>query len=57
MRKRRLKQLWARLAKLAQMDLARESLLMKLGAARAKAPSAWRLLDITVDPLGAACCG
>ena len=50
MRKRRLKQLWARLKKLAEMDLTRESLLMKLGAARAKAPAAWRLLDITVDP-------
>jgi transposase len=50
MRKRQLKQLWARLAKLAHMDLTRESLLMKLGAARAKAPAAWRLLDITVDP-------
>ena len=48
--KRQLKQLWARLAKLAHMDLTRESLLMKLGAARAKAPAAWRLLDITVDP-------
>src|SRR5208282_242384 len=44
MRKRRLKWLWARLAKLARMDLTRESLLMKLGAARAKAPAAWRLL-------------
>jgi hypothetical protein len=54
MRKRRLKWLWARLAKLAQMDLTRESLLMKLGAARAKAPAAWRLLDITVDPHTAA---
>ena len=54
MRKRRLKQLWARLSKLAQMDLTRESLLMKLGAARAKAPAAWRLLDITVDPHTAA---
>ncbi len=32
------------------MDLSRESLLMKLGAARAKAPTAWRLLDIAVDP-------
>ena len=30
-------------------DLSRESLLMKLGAARAKAPTAWRLLDIAVD--------
>ena len=54
MRKRQLKQLWARLAKLADMDLSRESLLMKLGAARAKAPAAWRLLDITVDPHKAA---
>src|SRR5208283_5873053 len=44
------KWLWARLAKLAHMDLSRESLLMKLGAARAKAPTAWRLLDIAVDP-------
>ena len=54
MRKRRLKWLWARLAKLAQMDLTRESLLMKLGAAKAKAPAAWRLLDIKVDPHTAA---
>ena len=50
MRKRQLKWLWARLAKLAHMDLSRESLLMKLGAARAKAPTSWRLLDIAVDP-------
>ena len=54
MRKRQLKGLWARLAKLTHMDLTRESLLMKLGAARAKAPAAWRLLDITVDPHTAA---
>ena len=54
MRKRQLKWLWARLAKLTDMDLSRESLLMKLGAARAKAPSAWRLLDIKVDPRTAA---
>ncbi len=54
MRKRPLKWLWARLAKLAHMDLTRESLLMKLGAARAKASAAWRLLDITVDPHTAA---
>ena len=50
MRKRQLKQLWARLAKLAHMDLTRESLLMKLGAAHAKAPAAWRLLDINGRP-------
>ena len=36
------------------MDLSRESLLMKLGAARATAPAAWRLLDVTVDPNKAA---
>ncbi len=54
MRKRRLKWLWARLETLAQMDLTRESLLMKLGAAKAKAPAAWRLLDIKVDPHTAA---
>src|SRR5271166_6154409 len=38
MRKRQLKGLWARLAKLAHMDLTRESLLMKLGGARGMAP-------------------
>ena len=58
MRKRRLKWLWARLAKLAQMDLTRESLPGSkspgIGTARAKAPAAWRLLDITVDPHTAA---
>ena len=54
MRKRRLKWLWARLMKLMQMGLTRESLLMKLGAAKAKAPAAWRLLDIKVDPRAAA---
>jgi hypothetical protein len=31
------------------MKLTREELLMKLGAARARAPLAWRLIDITVD--------
>ncbi len=46
--------MWARLAKLMQMDLTRESLLMKLCAAKAKAPAAWRLLDIKVDPHKAA---
>ena len=32
------------------MSLTREALLMKLGAARAKAPAAWRLVKIKVDP-------
>jgi len=49
MRRRQLKGLWKRLRQLAAMDLSREELLMKLGAARAKAPTAWRLVDIEVD--------
>ena len=48
MRRRQLKWLWARLAQLSTMQLKREELLMKLGAARAKAPAAWRLVDIKV---------
>ena len=43
MRRRQLKRLWRRLGQLAAMRLKREDLLMKLGAARAKAPGAWRL--------------
>jgi transposase len=54
MRKRQLKRLMARLKQLSAMDLKREALLMKLGAARAKAPAAWRLLDIEVAKDGAA---
>jgi transposase len=46
MRRRQLRWLWARLEQLAAMKLSRAELLMKLGAARAKAPSAWRLVDI-----------
>src|SRR6266849_6194570 len=46
MRRRKLKWLWARLKEIAAMDLTREELLMKLGAARAKARAAWRLIDI-----------
>jgi len=48
-RRRKLKWLWARLKQIAAMaDLDREELLMKLGAARAKARAAWRLLDVEV---------
>src|SRR5208283_3971172 len=50
MRRRQLKWLWARLKQLAAMRLTREELLMKLGAARQKAPTAWRLVSIEVDP-------
>lgn len=49
MRKRQLKRLWARLAKLASMSLSREALLMKLGAAQNQSPSVWRLVEVTVD--------
>ena len=54
MRRRKLKWLWSRLKELSVMDLTREELLMKLGAARAKARAAWRLVDVEVDPQSAA---
>jgi len=50
MRRRKLKWLWGRLKQIAAMDLDREELLMKLGAARAKARAAWRLIDVEVAP-------
>jgi hypothetical protein len=50
MRQRQLRWLWARLKHLSTMSLTGEALLMKLGAARAKAPAAWRLIDTKVDP-------
>ena len=53
MRRRQLKWLWQRLNRLAAMQITREQLLMKLGAARAKVPIGWRLIDITVDPASA----
>jgi hypothetical protein len=49
MRRRQLKWLWARLKKLSLMNVSRKEMLMKLGAARSKAPSAWRLLKVEVD--------
>jgi transposase len=49
-RRRQLKRLWARLKQLAAMDLKREELLMKLGAARGKSPAAWRLIDTKMAP-------
>ena len=53
MRRRQLKWLWKRLRELAAMDVPREEMLMKLGAARARAPTAWRLVDIAMDKAGA----
>lgn len=46
MRRRQIKWLWARLKQLAAMTLSREELLMKLGAARKQARTAWRLITI-----------
>jgi transposase len=53
MRRRKLKWLWARLKQISAMPVTREELLMKLGAARAKARAAWRLIDVEVAPDGA----
>jgi transposase len=50
MRRRQLRWLWARLEQLSQMQITRQELLMKLGAARAKAPTAWRLVEVKVSP-------
>jgi hypothetical protein len=49
MRKRQMKWLWKRLHELAAMEISREEMLMKLGAARSRAPTAWRLVDIEMD--------
>ena len=52
-RRRKLKRLWARLKEISAMELNRDELLMKLGAARAKGPAAWRLVDVEVASEGA----
>ena len=49
MRKRQMKWLWKRLRELAAMEISREEMLMKLGAARSRAPTAWRLVEIEMD--------
>jgi transposase len=48
MRRRKLKWLCKRLAQLSAMKLTRKELLMKLGAARQQARSAWRLITLEV---------
>jgi hypothetical protein len=53
MRRRQMKWLWKRLRELAAMQVPREEMLMKLGAARSRAPTAWRLVDIEMDKAGA----
>jgi transposase len=52
-RRRKLKRLWARLKEISAMELNRDELLMKLGAARAKGPAAWRLVEVEVASEGA----
>jgi hypothetical protein len=49
MRRRQVKWLWKRRRELAVMEISREEMLMKLGAARSPAPTAWRLVDIEMD--------
>src|SRR5580700_4454255 len=49
MRKRQMKWLWKRLRERVVMEISREEMLMKLGAARSRAPGAWRLVDIEMD--------
>jgi transposase len=56
MRRRLLKWLWGRLKKLGTMKLTRDELLMKLGAAQAKAPAAWRLIDVELTAHVASAC-
>lgn len=48
MRRRQLKWLWKRLGQLSAMKLSRRELLMKLGAARERAHTAWRLIVIDI---------
>ena len=46
MRRRQLQRLWQRLQDLEQMELKRDALLLKLGAAWQPSPAAWRLVKI-----------
>ena len=60
MRQRQLKKLWKRLHQLQDMELTRDQLLLKLGAAQQQSPSAWRLVQIEIpaenmDPSGSPC--
>jgi hypothetical protein len=52
MRKRQLKWLWARLKQLQGMELTRNELLMRLGSARSKTPTAWRCVKVRVPDRG-----
>jgi len=52
MRRRQLRGLWQRLKELHQMELERDALLLKLGAAKQKFPAAWRLVAVEVPEAG-----
>jgi transposase len=54
MRRRQLRWLWQRLKEVQGMECQRDELLKKLGAAQHQAPSAWRLVNLEVDPTAAA---
>jgi transposase len=45
-RQRQLKKLWKRLHELEEMELTRDQLLLKLGAAKQQSPSAWSFVEI-----------
>ena len=46
MRRRRLKRLWKRLHQLKTMEITRDQLLLKPGAAKQQSPSAWRFVEM-----------
>ena len=49
MRRRQLKWLWKRLKEIQAMKFSRKNdMVMKLGAAKQQAPSAWRLVEVTI---------
>jgi len=52
-RQRKLKWLVKRLKEISTMDLSRDALVMKLGAAREKVPAAYRLFDIDIHETAA----
>jgi hypothetical protein len=52
LRRRRLQQLWKRLHGLQRQKLFRDDLLLKLGAAKAEAGNAWRLVRVCVPAAG-----
>ena len=52
MRRKQLKRLWERLRRLQAMRLTRDRLLLKLGAARQRWPSGWRVVTVAVSAEG-----